>query len=103
MAWDETKPADSTSAVASEVRNNFVEADRLMRSGNSTTNGASGRTITISPVLADTSYMVDIELTGAQLGFAGAVRITDKATNGFIVKNTGDADVAFNWGTRPKI
>jgi len=103
MAWDKTKPANGTTAVASEVRDNFVEIDRLMRSGNNTTNGESGRTVTISPVLADTNYTVDIELTGAQMGFAGNVRITDKATNGFIVRNTGDGGVAFNWGTRPKI
>lgn len=103
MSWDKTKPANGTPAVASEVRDNFAEIDRLMRSGNNTTNGESGRTITISPVLADTNYMVDIELTGAQLGYMGAFRITDKATNGFIVKNTGDSGVAFNWATRPKI
>lgn len=103
MAWDKTKPANGTPAVASEVRNNFAEIDRLMRSGNNTTNGASGRSITISPALDDTNYTVDIELTGAQAGFAGEIRITDKATNGFVVRNTGDSGVAFNWATRPKI
>ena len=103
MAWDKTKPATSSLMVSSDIRNNWIEIDRLMRSGASTTNGDTGRTVTISPALADTSYAVDIEFTDAQYAFAGEVRITNKATNAFVVKNSGDANVAFNWGTRPKI
>lgn len=103
MAWDKSKPAAYTQIVSADIRNNMVELDRLMRSGNNTTNGVSGRTITLSPVLQDTNYMVDIEFSGAQFAFAGNIRITDKATNGFVVRNSGDLGVAFNWGTRPKI
>jgi len=103
MSWDKTVPADGSLGLASEIRNNFVEIDRLMRSGSSTTAGESGVSIIISPALADTNYTVDIELTDAQFAFAGEIRITDKATNGFIVRNTGDSGIAFNWATRPKI
>ena len=103
MSWDKTKPANGALMASSDIRSNMEELDRLMRSGASTTNGETGQTITISPVLQDTDYGVDIEFTGDQSAYAGEVRITDKATNGFVVKNSGDDDVAFNWATRPKI
>jgi len=103
MAWDKTKPAAFSQMVSADIRDNMAELDRLMRSGSSTTNGESGQTITISPALDDTSYTVDIEFSGQQFAFAGEIRIGNKATNGFVVYNSGDSGISFNWATRPKI
>lgn len=103
MAWDKTKPAAGSAMVSSDIRYNMEELDRLMRSGNNTTNGESGRTITISPALQDTNYAVDVEFVSSLNCLVGDIWITDKATNGFVLRNSGDSNIAFNWATRPKI
>ena len=103
MAWDKTLPAESSLMASADIRDNMEELDRLMRSGSSTTNGEDGQTITFAIVLQDTNYAVDIEFTADTGGLAGEVWISNKATNGFVVYNTGDINIAFNWATRPMI
>jgi hypothetical protein len=64
--------------------------------GDSTFNSTTGQTVSITDV-ADTDYHVTIEQRAAS-GYVGEVTIKTKATNSFVVENSGSDDsTAFGW------
>jgi len=99
MAWDPTKPADGGLRVASEIRNNFQELDKVVRGSavqEYTFNGPDGRTVSFSPAVANVRYNVVIEVP-AEDHDVGQIWITDKTTSSFVVRNSGGSRGFFNW------
>jgi hypothetical protein len=87
---DYTLTVDETKAVSDKADKSSIQR------GDSTFQSAAGRTVTITDV-ADTDYHVTIEQRAAS-GYVGEVTIKTKATNSFVVENSGsDNTTAFGW------
>jgi hypothetical protein len=65
--------------------------------GASTTNGTTGRAITLAYEIATADYHVGITPTAAQSGAFGEYWIESKTTTGFTLKNDGAAGLAFTY------
>jgi hypothetical protein len=65
--------------------------------GASTTNGTTGRTITLAYELSTADYHVSITPTAAQAGQFGEYWIGSKTTTGFTVYNDGATGLAFTY------
>jgi hypothetical protein len=71
--------------------------DSLIRRGVSTFQSTTGRTITLDPVVAGTDYAVSITPSG-ESDYIGEIWISSRATNAFVVKNSGsDDESGFGW------
>lgn len=71
--------------------------DALIRRGESTFNSTTGRTVSLDPVALGTDYHVSITSL-AESDYIGEVVVSSRATNAFVVKNSGSDDsIAFAW------
>lgn len=65
--------------------------------GASTTNGTTGRTITLAYEIATADYHVDISYTVRASGTFGEWWVESKSTTGFTLKNDGATGLAFTY------